>query len=118
MKPAVEGKRFSAIMMADVVGYSRLMSMDVESTVGMLKECRQIFSGLITGRNGWVVNAPGDSILAEFATAEDAVNSAVEIQAQVENSMPRCPRTNEGSSASASVRGRCLARRMAFTATR
>jgi len=84
MKSSTTERRFSAILMADVVGYSRLMAQDVDSTIETLKGCRKIFADSAAGHGGWVVNTPGDSILAEFKNPVEAVKSACEIQREIE----------------------------------
>ncbi len=73
-------RKLSAILSADVRGYSRLMSQDEEATVKTLKQHRETISGLILDHRGRVVDAPGDNILAEFGSVVDAVKCAVEIQ--------------------------------------
>ena len=73
-------RKLTAILCADVVGYSRLMGADEEATVETLTAYRKVFSKYVKDYRGRVVNAPGDSILAEFASVVDAVNGAVEIQ--------------------------------------
>jgi TolB-like protein/class 3 adenylate cyclase len=73
-------RKLTAILSADVKGYSRLMSQDEEATVKTLKEHRETISGLILDHRGRVVDAPGDNILAEFGSVVDAVKCAVEIQ--------------------------------------
>jgi adenylate cyclase len=73
-------RKLTAILSADVKGYSRLMSQDEEATVKTLKQHRETISGLILGHRGRVVDAPGDNILAEFGSVVDAVKCAVEIQ--------------------------------------
>ena len=83
MEPTGSTRRLSAILMADVVGYSRLMGQDEEETVRRLKAHRQVFSGHISKSRGRIVNAPGDSILAEFTSVVDAVGTAVEIQREL-----------------------------------
>ena len=80
--PDVE-RRLAAILVADVVGYSRLMGDDDVATVAALNACRDLFSEQIQKRRGRVVNAPGDSILAEFASVVDAVAAAVELQREL-----------------------------------
>jgi TolB-like protein/class 3 adenylate cyclase len=75
-------RRLSAILAADVVGYSRLMQHDERATVRMLTERRALFAERVAARGGRIVNAPGDSILAEFPSVLDAVECAVEIQAE------------------------------------
>jgi adenylate cyclase len=76
-------RRLSAILAADVVGYSRLMQRDDQATVRALTERRAIFAERVAAHRGRIVNAPGDSILAEFPSAIDAVDCAVEIQTEI-----------------------------------
>jgi adenylate cyclase len=76
-------RRLSAILAADVVGYSRLMHQDDQATVRALTERRAIFAERVAARRGRIVNAPGDSILAEFPSVVDAVECAVEIQTEI-----------------------------------
>jgi len=73
-------RKLKAIFSADVKGYSRLMGSDEEYTVKTITSYRETISGLISKHKGRVVDSPGDNILAEFASALDAVNSAIEIQ--------------------------------------
>jgi len=82
---AVKGfkRRLSAILSADVKGYSRLMSDDEEHTVSLITSYRQFIAELISKHRGKVVDSPGDNILAEFGSALNAVRSAVEIQADL-----------------------------------
>jgi adenylate cyclase len=77
--PEVE-RKLAAILSADVVGYSRLMAEDEATTVRILTEYREQISMLVRQHRGRVVDAPGDNLLAEFPTATDAVECAVEIQ--------------------------------------
>jgi class 3 adenylate cyclase len=73
-------RRLAAILSADVAGYSRLMQVDEEATVAALNDCRAVFKDKIDARQGRVVDAAGDSILAEFASVVEAVRAAVELQ--------------------------------------
>ena len=73
-------RKLRAILSADVKGYSLLMANDEAFTIKMLKEYRGIMSEQIKENNGRVVDAPGDNLLAEFSSAVDAVDCAVEIQ--------------------------------------
>ncbi len=66
-----------------MVGYSRLMADDEEGTVRRLKQHREIIDGLIATHRGCVFGTAGDSVIAEFASAVDAVRCAVEIQQKV-----------------------------------
>ena len=73
-------RKLKAILSADVKGYSLLMADDEAFTIQTLKEYRDIMSTYIGQHNGRVVDAPGDNLLAEFSSAVDAVQCAVEIQ--------------------------------------
>jgi adenylate cyclase len=73
-------RKLTAILCADVYGYSRLMGADEEATLRTLSSHRKIIDGLIERHHGRFVNSAGDSVLAEFASVVEAVNCAVEIQ--------------------------------------
>ena len=74
-------RRLAAILVADVVGYSRLMERDEEGTLRSLQERREaVIKPMIAEHRGRVVKLMGDGILAEFASVVDAVASAVAIQ--------------------------------------
>ncbi len=73
-------RKLTAIVSADVKGYSRLMGEDEEWTVRTLKACKDLMANLIEQHRGRVVDATGDNLMAEFASAVDAVRCAVEIQ--------------------------------------
>jgi adenylate cyclase len=73
-------RKLTAILSADVKGYSRLMGEDEEATIRTLTAYRQVMATLIQQHHGRVVDSPGDNLLAEFASAVDAVRGAVEIQ--------------------------------------
>jgi TolB-like protein/class 3 adenylate cyclase len=74
-------RRLIAIFAADVEGYSRLMGADEVATLKDLTQRRAILDGLIASRRGRIANTAGDSVLAEFGSAVDAVQCAVEAQA-------------------------------------
>ena len=67
-------------MMADVAGYSRMMGENEEGTVEVLRGHREIFDALLKSHRGRIFNTAGDSVLAEFPSAVDAVRCATEIQ--------------------------------------
>jgi len=73
-------RKLTAILSADVKGYSRLMGEDEESTARTLNAYKEVMTGLIQHHRGRVVDAPGDNVLAEFASVVDAVRCAVGIQ--------------------------------------
>jgi len=76
-------RKLTAILSADVKGYSRLMGEDEEGTLRTLTAYRDVMATLIQQQYGRVVNAPGDALLAEFESVVDAVKSAVEIQREL-----------------------------------
>jgi adenylate cyclase len=73
-------RKLSAILSADVAGYSRLMGEDEAATVEAITTYREIMGGLIRQHRGRVVDSPGDNILAEFGSVVDAVQCAVAVQ--------------------------------------
>jgi class 3 adenylate cyclase len=74
-------RRLTAILAADVVGYSRLTSMDEEGTHVQLKEhLRVLVDPKISEYRGRVVKNTGDGMLAEFGSAVDAVRCALDVQ--------------------------------------
>ncbi len=76
-------RKLTAILSADVVGYSRLMGDNEEATIGTLTNYRVAIGNLIKQYRGRVVDITGDNLLAEFASAVDAVNCAVDIQREL-----------------------------------
>ena len=74
-------RRLSAILAADVVGYTRLMEADEEGTPARLKAVRsEIVDPKIAECGGRIVKTTGDGILVEFTSAVEAVRGAVEVQ--------------------------------------
>jgi len=76
-------RKLTAILSADVKGYSRLMGEDERGTVRTLNAYKEVMAGLIQNYHGRVVDAPGDNVLAEFASVVDAVVCAVKIQKEL-----------------------------------
>ena len=74
-------RRLAAILAADVAGYSRLMGSDEVSTLQELTQRRATLDSLIASHHGRIANTAGDSVLAEFGSAVDAVQCAVKAQA-------------------------------------
>jgi adenylate cyclase len=74
-------RRLTAILAADVVGYSRLMGSDEAGTLAQLKEIRQaVVDAKIAEHRGRIVKLTGDGVLAEFPSVVNAVSCATEIQ--------------------------------------
>jgi adenylate cyclase len=76
-------RKLAAIFAADMAGYSRLMARDEVGTLARLKACRAIIDRLIASHRGRVFNTAGDSVVADFASAVDAVQCAVAVQAEI-----------------------------------
>ena len=74
-------RRLATILMADVANYSAMMGENEERTVQTLRGHRQIFDELLQAHRGRIFNTAGDSVLAEFPSAVEAVRCATEIQA-------------------------------------
>jgi TolB-like protein/class 3 adenylate cyclase/Tfp pilus assembly protein PilF len=86
-------RRLAAVLAADVAGYSRLMGSDEEGTLARLKAVRKaLVDPAIATHRGRIVKTTGDGMLVEFASAVDAVRSAVEVQrgmAEENSSVPQ-----------------------------
>jgi adenylate cyclase len=79
-KPMDVSRRLVAVFAADVEGYSRLMGADEVGTLKGLTERRAILDRFIGEHRGRIANTAGDSVLAEFGSAVDAVQCAVDAQ--------------------------------------
>jgi adenylate cyclase len=79
---SIEGfkRKLTAILSADVKGYSRLMGEDDAATVRTITDYREVITAMVQHHRGRVVDSPGDNILAEFPSVVDAVGCAVEVQ--------------------------------------
>lgn len=84
-------RKLTAILSADVVGYSRLMREDEEATVHTLNKYKEMIFGIIERHNGRLVDSPGDNVLAEFVSVVDAVRCGVEIQEDLKASNEELP---------------------------
>jgi TolB-like protein/class 3 adenylate cyclase len=73
-------RRLAAIMATDVVGYSRLMQSDEAGALAALAAVREATHDQIEQHRGRIANTAGDSVLAEFGTAMEAVNCAMALQ--------------------------------------
>jgi class 3 adenylate cyclase len=74
-------RRLAAILAADLVGYSRMMSADEEGTLAALQRCRaEVIDPAIANRHGRTFKLLGDGLLAEFSSVVEAVQCAAEMQ--------------------------------------
>src|SRR5580692_3003970 len=79
-QPSRVGRRLSAIVAADVAGYSRLMGLDEAGTARILRGHRAIADAVIAKHGGRIVKTTGDGLLIEFPSVVDAVECAVAVQ--------------------------------------
>jgi len=84
-------RKLTAILSADVKGYSRLMGEDDQATVRTITAYREVITEVVQKHRGRVVDSPGDNILAEFASVIDAVSGAVEIQEELKTKNAELP---------------------------
>ncbi len=84
-------RKLRAILSADVKGYSILMADNEVATIQTLKDYRKIMSERIEMRGGRVVDAVGDNLLAEFGSAVDAVQCAVDVQKELKDKNKELP---------------------------
>ncbi len=76
-------RKLTTILAADVEGYTRLMRADEEATLKTLGEYRDVIDGLIARHEGRVFSTGGDSVLAEFGSAVEAVRCAISCQEEI-----------------------------------
>jgi adenylate cyclase len=82
-------RRLTAVLAADVAGYSRMMAADEAGTLAALKHHRKtIFDPAVTRHRGRLVKLIGDGALVEFASVVDAVNCALAIQRSIKTQAP------------------------------
>ena len=97
-------RRLTAILAADVVGYSRLMGNDEAGTLAQLKEMRtELIDGKIAEHQGRIVKLTGDGMLAEFPSVVNALACATEMQRGDARGTQMSRRTAASSFASAST---------------
>jgi class 3 adenylate cyclase/pimeloyl-ACP methyl ester carboxylesterase len=77
-------RRLAAVMASDMVGYSRLMELDDLGTLQRQKKHRsELIDPMIERNRGRIVKTTGDGLLVEFASAQDAVRCALDIQIEI-----------------------------------
>ena len=75
-----EGRKVAAILVADVVGYSRLTSADEEATLARMRALRsELFNPAVAAHGGRVVKRMGDGVIVEFRSVVEAVRCAIEV---------------------------------------
>ena len=77
MTPEKFKRKLTAILSADVKGYSRLMGEDEEWTLRTLNNYKEVMGSFIQQYRGRIVGTAGDSVLADFGSVVDAVQCAV-----------------------------------------
>jgi TolB-like protein len=81
MPAALSERKLTAIVVADVVGYSRLISADEEGTIARLRDMKStIVNPAVSRHHGRIVKTMGDGFLVEFPSVVDAVRSSLEVQ--------------------------------------
>ncbi len=76
-------RKLTTILSADIVGYSHLMERNEARTLARLRDARATLKALIDRHRGRIANTAGDSVLADFPSAVEAVACAVEIQSEL-----------------------------------
>src|SRR5215470_10503767 len=84
-------RKLTAILSADVKGYSRLMGEDEVETIRTLASYREVMTAFVQRYRGRVVDSPGDNLLADFASVVDAVQCAVDIQQELKEKNAELP---------------------------
>src|ERR1700746_2646826 len=84
-------RKLTAILSADVKGYSRLMGEDEVATIRTITAYREVMATLIQQHRGRVVDSPGDNLLAKFASVVEAVQCAVAIQHELKTRNAELP---------------------------
>ena len=78
-------RKIAVIFATDVVSYSKHMEMDESETVRSLRFYEKILKDLFKKHNGKLFNSGGDSFMAEFVSAVDAVECAVDFQKKIKS---------------------------------
>ena len=96
-------RRLTTILAADAFGYSRLTADNEEETLRTLKAHRAVIDRLISRHEGRIFNTAGDSVLAEFNSAVEAVRCAIAIQEELRVRNAKCTMIAAWTFASAST---------------
>jgi len=90
-------RKLTAILSADVAGYSRRMQDDEAATVKTLEAYKQIISDLVKQHRGDVADSPGGNLLEEFASVVDAVHCVVATQKELQARSAELPENRNDS---------------------
>jgi TolB-like protein len=88
-------RRLAAILVADAVGYSRLMEADEQATLAALGACRATIESEIAAHHGRIFGGAGDSVIAEFTSPVEAVRCAAAIQTALARGDPGLPEDSQ-----------------------
>jgi class 3 adenylate cyclase len=88
-------RKLATILSADVAEYSRLMGEDEEGTLRTFRGHKQVFESLVAMHRGRIFNTAGDAILAEFASAVEAVRCATDIQSALRTRNDQLPASRQ-----------------------
>src|SRR5262249_5355207 len=101
-----ETRKLAAILVADVVGYSRLVEVDEDRTLARLRGLRaDLIDPAIAAHHGRIVKRTGDGSIIEFRSVVDAVRCAIEVQTGMVERNAACRPNVASSFASASTLG-------------
>jgi len=109
--------KLAAIFAADIAGYSRLMGQDEVGTLRRLTACRAILDERIAAYRGRIFGSAGNSVVADFASAVDAVQCAVAVQEALAEDNEPDPRVSRCGFASACMSAMSLCRARICSAT-
>ncbi len=90
-EPTGVKRKLAVILAADAEGYTWLMQEAEEPTLQTLTEYREIIDGLIARHDGRIFSTAGDSVVAEFGSAVEAMRSAIAIQEKLAARKPELP---------------------------
>ncbi len=90
-EPTGVKRKLAVILAADAEGYTWLMHEAEEPTLQTLTEYREIIDGLIARHDGRIFSTAGDSVVAEFGSAVEAMRSAIAIQEKLAARKPELP---------------------------
>ena len=76
-------RKLSTIFALDVVSFSKLMAIDEDITLAVLRQRREIIDQIIEDNNGRIFGSAGDSVIAEFASPVKATEASILIQSKM-----------------------------------